>query len=76
MSMKGRRFAFQFWGILGFVGGGIAGGGIVLGRGYSVWVSVLCAIGGGAAGAILLAAFMFLHYTLYRMDMFSKDGGS
>jgi len=76
MSRKGSRFAFRFWAILGFVGGGIAGGGIVLERGYSVWLSVLCAIGGGAGGTILLPAFMFLHYAVYRMDLFSKDGGS
>jgi hypothetical protein len=70
MSKKRNAFAVRFWAILGFVGGCIITGGVVLERGCSILLSILCAIGGGLAGAILLTALMALNYVMYRMDIF------
>jgi len=72
MSKKGSAFAVRFWAILGFVGGAVLTGAMALERGYSMLFSVLCAVGGGLAGAIVLTAFMALHYVIYRMDIIPK----
>jgi hypothetical protein len=72
MSNNGNMFAFRFWAILGFIAGVIVAVYIALEGGYSILLSVLCAIGGGLAGAILLIAFMALYYMMYRMDIFSR----
>ena len=70
---KRNRFAVWLWLILGFIGGIIIGGSMAMNAGYSIPWSILCCLGGGLAGALILTAFMGIHYMMYRADLFSKD---
>jgi len=64
MSKKGIRFPFRDCVIMGFVIGVIVAGIMVLERGCSILLSVLCIFGGGLAGVILFTLLIAYQYVM------------
>jgi F0F1-type ATP synthase assembly protein I len=74
MGVKGqKKFAAGFWLALGLIAGIVLGAGMGARAGYDVGLCILCALGGGLAGAVVLPVLMWLNYIECRADLFSKE---